>query len=203
MKKSPPIIGLLGGIGSGKSAVAFALKECGCIVADADANAKAVLHDPEVREQLIVWWGTKVLCTDGDIDRKAISDIVFHDEEARKQLEQLIHPRVRCMQEAQFAETEASTRGLVIDAPLLLEVGLDTLCDALIFVESSRELRLSRVSESRGWTLEELDRREDAQLPLDTKRNKADYVLINEGALDEVQFQVEQILGDIHIGRHI
>jgi dephospho-CoA kinase len=203
MKKSPPIIGLLGGIGSGKSAVAFALKECGCIVADADANAKAVLHDPEVREQLIVWWGTKVLRTDGDIDRKAISDIVFHDEEARKQLEQLIHPRVRCMQEAQFAETEASTRGLVIDAPLLLEVGLDTLCDALIFVESSRELRLSRVSESRGWTLEELDRREDAQLPLDTKRNKADYVLINEGELDEVRNQVKQILEDIHNGRHI
>ena len=86
MKKSPPIIGLLGGIGSGKSAVAFALKECGCIVADADANTKAVLHDPEVREQLIAWWGTKVLRTDGDIDRKAISDIVFHDEEFRAYL---------------------------------------------------------------------------------------------------------------------
>jgi dephospho-CoA kinase len=203
MNQSPFVIGLMGGIGSGKSAVAQALKHFGCVVADADANAKAVLLDSEVRDQLVAWWGTEILNEEGLVDRKAVSDIVFKDDQARKQLEDIVHPRVAQMQEAQFAAAQEGTVALVIDAPLLLEAGLDSVCDYLIFVDSSRETRLQRVLQSRGWNNDELQRREETQIALDKKREKADYVLINEGALDEVQYQVEQILGDIHIGRHI
>jgi dephospho-CoA kinase len=197
------VIGLMGGIGSGKSVVAQALKDLGCVVADADANAKAVLLNSQVRDQLVAWWGAEILNADGIVNRRAVSDIVFQDERARKQLEEVVHPRVRQMQEAQFCAAQEGTRALVIDAPLLLEAGLDSLCDALIFVDSSQETRLQRVTQTRGWDSDELQRREEAQIPLDKKRKKADYVLINEGALDEVRSQVKQILEDIHNGRHI
>ena len=139
MKRKPPIIGLTGGIGSGKSAVASVFLEHGCIVANADENAKAVLLDSEVRDTLVGWWGEKILNIDGHIDRTIIADIVFEDDEALQKLENLIHPRARQMQEAQFAAAPEGTRGLVIDAPLLIEAGLDSLCEIIVYVEASRE----------------------------------------------------------------
>ena len=197
----PPIIGLTGGIGSGKSAVASVFQEHGCVVANADENAKAVLRDSEVRNQLVAWWGSKVLDFDGHVDRKMLANIVFNDSSAREQLEKLVHPRARQIQEAQFKNAPQGTRALIIDAPLLIEAGLDALCEAVVFIEASREIRIERVKKTRGWTEEELTRREVAQLPLDTKRNKADYVLINEGTLDEVHNQVKQILEDMNNGQ--
>lgn len=198
MNMLPPIIGLTGGIGSGKSAIASVFKEHGCVVANADENAKAVLRDSEVREQIAQWWGVEILDVDGYVNQSVLADIVFEDAKARKLLEELVHPRARQMQEAQFKNAPQGTRGLVIDAPLLFEAELDVLCDIIIFIEASREIRLQRVQQTRGWTQAELCRREEAQLPLDTKRNKADYVLINEGALDEAHGQVKQILQDIN-----
>ena len=203
MKRKPPIIGLTGGIGSGKSAVASVFLEHGCIVANADENAKAVLLDSEVRDTLVEWWGEKILNIDGHIDRTIIADIVFEDDEALQKLEILIHPRARQMQEAQFAAAPEGTRGLVIDAPLLIEAGLDSLCEIIVYVEASREIRLNRVQKTRDWTAEELNRREAAQLPLDTKRNKADYVLINESELGAVHRQVKQLLEDMNNRRRI
>jgi len=107
------------------------------------------------------------------------------------------------MQEAQFAAAPEGTRGLVIDAPLLIEAGLDSLCEIIVYVEASREIRLNRVQKTRDWTAEELNRREAAQLPLDTKRNKADYVLINESELGAVHCQVKQLLEDMNNRRRI
>jgi dephospho-CoA kinase len=198
MNQAPPIIGLTGGIGSGKSAVASIFQEHGCVVANADENAKAVLLDSEVRDTLVEWWGEKILNIDGHIDRAIIADIVFEDKESLHRLEKLTHPRALQMQEAQFESAPQGTRGLVIDAPLLLETGLDSLCQIIVYIDASREIRLNRVQKTRGWTVEELERREAAQLPLDMKRNKADYVLINEGELDKVHCQVKQLLEDIN-----
>ena len=197
MKKKLPIIGLTGGIGSGKSTIASLLKDGGCVVSDADENTSTVLKDSEVRDQLVEWWGKEVLNTDGLVNREAVSQTVFNNEIQRLKLESLIHPRVRLMQESQFSAAPSETIALVIDAPLLVETGLESLCDVIIFVEASKETRLQRVFDNRGWTSEELELREETQLPLDTKRNKADYVVINEGELDETHNQVKQILEDI------
>ena len=198
---SPPTIGLTGGIGSGKSTIASICKKLGCIVANADENAKKVLQSKEVKRQLVAWWGDTVINSDGTIDNAAIATIIFNDDSERFRLESLIHPQALKLQEVQFSEANEKTNALVIDAPLLLETGLDEQCDTIIFVDASVEIRQNRVKTNRGWSIEELNNREAAQLPLDTKRKRADYVVINEGELDEVQHQVERILEDIHSER--
>ncbi len=193
----PPTIGIVGGIGSGKSTVATALDELGCVIACADANVKKILATKEIQEELVAWWGNAVLDADGELNTKAIADLVFNNEKERGRLEQLLHPLARNMQEAAFEKADQHTKACVIDAPLLLETSLAELCDFIIFVEVSTEIRQNRVIASRGWTAEELERRESTQLPLDIKRKRADYIVMNEGDLDNVKHQVEQILEDI------
>ena len=194
-----PTIGMTGGIGSGKSTVATMFESLDCIVANADENAKQALHDPEIKEQLIDWWGEAILNEDGNIDNAAIAAIIFKDKSQRVQLESVLHPRARLLQEEQFQTATKTTKALIIDAPLLIEAGLDEQCDAIVFVDASIETRLSRIKTSRGWSEEEFNRREAAQLPLDKKREKADYVVTNEGNLGEVLHTVGQILEDIRM----
>jgi len=199
MNATIPTIGLTGGIGSGKSTIANFFKELGCIVANADTNAKAALQTQPVQKQLVEWWGDGVLDSEGNIDTRCIAEIIFNDDSARERLEKLLHPLARLRQDEQFSEANDETVAFVIDAPLLIEVGLHELCDVIVFIDASEEIRYQRVQKNRGWTIEELNRRESAQLPLDTKRKKADYVVINEGDLHLVQTQVQQILDDIRM----
>jgi dephospho-CoA kinase len=198
-----PTIGLIGGIGSGKSTVAEAFRSLGCIVANADENAKKALLDEDIRDQLVSWWGKDILDEDGSVSHKALATIVFKDKSQRLRLESVLHPRAKQIQEEQFRLACDGTKALIIDAPLLLEAGLDEQCDAIVYVDASLEIRQNRVKKYRGWSIDEFNRREAAQLPLDTKRNKADYVVINEGELDEVHNQVKQILEDIHNRRPV
>ena len=102
MNNKLPIIGLMGGIGSGKSTVASMLNELGCVVADADANTNTILQEDDVVAQLVSWWGGRLLNEQGQVDHSALGAIVFSDSEKRGQLEALIHPRVRELQTAQF-----------------------------------------------------------------------------------------------------
>ena len=198
MTTSIPVIGITGGIGSGKSFVAQCFASFDCVIANADDNAKIALNKPEAQAALVDWWGEEVVSEDGQTNRALLASIVFNDDEARQKLEALIHPAVREMQSEQFAQAPEKTTALVIDAPLLLETDLHTLCDAVVFVQASDEIRLSRVMESRGWDANELRRREEAQLPLDKKANSADYVIINESDQSSVMTQVKQILDDIN-----
>lgn len=189
-----PVIGLAGGVGSGKSTVASILAGLGCVVADADALARLALQEPHIRDTIAGWWGPGVLDASGGIDRKAVARIVFDRPEELKRLESLVHPWIRQRQRELFAAAPREAKALVIDAPLLFEAGLDRECDAVIFVEADREARLARVSATRGWTAAELDRREGSQLPLDEKRMRADYTVVNDGDLDGLTDQVRRIL---------
>lgn len=198
MPTSIPVIGITGGIGSGKSFVSKLFASFDCVVANADDNAKVVLNKPETQAVLSEWWGEEVITDEGQTNRSFIASIVFNDGEARKKLESLIHPAVREMQNEQFSQAPANTIALVIDAPLLLETDLHTLCDAIVFVQASDDIRLTRVKETRGWDENELRRREEAQMPLDKKADSADYVIINESDQSSVMTQVKQILDDIN-----
>ncbi len=176
------VIGLAGGIGAGKSAVARVMAELGCVVSDSDALARAALERDDVRAQLVSWWGEGVISTDGKVDRGAVSRIVFGDDEQRLRLEALVHPLVRVSRgEAIARARDAGARAFVIDAPLLFEAGLDAECDVVVFVDAPREVRLARVREHRGWDEAELDRREAAQLAVEEKRRRADVVVLNDG----------------------
>ena len=189
-----PIIGVTGGIGSGKSLVANILKENGCVVADADENTKVVLHRKEVQQQLVEWWGAKVLDDNGNVDRAFVASIVFNEANEINRLESLIHPLVRKLQEETFNNAPKDAIGLVIDAPLLMESGLDTLCDAIIFVDSPFETRLKRVVEHRSWNEEQLRKREASQIGLDTKRSSADHIIINDGDIAHIEQQTRSVL---------
>ncbi len=196
-----PVIGLAGGIGSGKSTVARFLEGLGCVVSDSDAEAKACLRDPEVRGLLVARWGSGVLDRGGEIDRSAVARIVFNDEGERAWLESVIHPRLERTRRSKFERAAASgAAGLVIDAPLLFEAGLDKGCDAVIFVDCPRSERLRRVRESRGWDESELDRREKAQMPLDEKRRRSDYVVLNTGDPDDLETGVREAFEQIRRG---
>ena len=202
-----PIIGLAGGIGAGKSTVARALADEGCVVADSDALARQAYNDPEIRRELIAWWGDRVRDCHAchaepnrmppPVDRRAIAEIVFEHPAERARLEALIHPWIARQREALFAAAPAGTRALVIDAPLLFETGLHQRCDRVIFVDSSQETRLSRVRSARGWAAAELGRREAAQWSLERKRALSTDLIQNDGDIVEVRRQLQQILGGL------
>ena len=204
---TPPIIGLAGAPGSGKSTVARILAELGCVVADSDDIAHHAYNDPAIRRQILEWWGDRVRdchgChgeingTPAPVDRNRIAAIVFDAPAERARLEALLHPWIAKRRAEIFAAAPPGTRALVIDAPLLFEVGLDAQCSTVIFVDSPREMRLTRVHATRGWSAADLARREDAQWPLDQKRASAHHVIHNDGDPASLRAQVCAVLDEV------
>lgn len=187
----PIVIGLTGGIGAGKSEVGAILAESGFTVVDSDKQAKEALDRPDVREELVKWWGDRVLSPEGRIDRRAVAQIIFSDQNERARLEQLVHPLVKANRaELVDAAAREGRPGVVVDSPLLLESGSDRECDVIIFVDSPREQRLRRVQATRGWDEAELARRENAQLPLEVKRRQSDVVIINDSTPQALRQQI-------------
>jgi dephospho-CoA kinase len=194
--QSKPVIGLAGGIGSGKSAVARQMGSLGGFVIDADALAKQALQRAEVIEQLVAWWGEGMLDAEGQADRAKIAQRVFENPEERKRLEGLIHPLVAEQRAKliQAAGADPAVRFIVLDVPLLFEVGLDRECDRVVFVEADEATRLKRVGEQRGWGPEELARRERNQMPLDRKRSQAHDMIRNDRSEGQSLAQVRELL---------
>jgi dephospho-CoA kinase len=172
------VVGLLGGIASGKSTLAAELAACGAEVVDADALAHLCLERPDIRGRVKARFGAGVLAADGSIDRKALAAVAFADAGDRRDLEAIVHPCVRREIEARLAARGPGL--LVLDVPLLEESGLAEVCDATIFLEAPLRARLARAA-SRGWSAQELRRREASQTPPEAKKARADFVLRNEG----------------------
>jgi dephospho-CoA kinase len=200
-----PIIGLAGGIGSGKSHAAALLREMGCRVIDSDAQVRAAYESEPVRRQLRNWWGDEVFTPDGKVDRRAIGQRVFTKGDERERLERLIHPLVAAAREREMADAAADKMALafVWDTPLLFEKGLNRQCDAVVFIDAPWQVRLQRVADSRGWSDDELRRRENFQWPLDKKRSFSDYVLNSTGDAEEFRSQVRQTLSRILANQHL
>ena len=193
-----PVIGLAGGIGAGKSAVALALQRLGCVVSDSDARAKALLDRPDIRARLVQWWGPRVTDPMGRIDRRAVASIIFPDPAERARLEGLIHPILKLEREVEAERAKRDgAAAFVVDAPLLFEAGLHEACDAVIFVDAPLAHRLERVRASRGWDEHELARREVAQWPIERKRAACGYVVTNAGDLESLAAEVARALAAI------
>jgi dephospho-CoA kinase len=186
------IIGLVGGVASGKSLAAKMLVELGAVHLDADRTGHAVLaEDAEVRQALIDRWGNAILDADGRVDRSAVAQRVFAKSEAgaedRKFLEDVLHPRIReRLNRKRDQALAAGKPAIVLDAPLLLEADWGSLCDIILMIDSPRELRLERAV-ARGWTEADFDQREAAQWPPDKKRQFADAVIPNHGSADDLR----------------
>ncbi len=201
VKTGKPIIGLAGGIGSGKSTVAALMRKLGAAVICADEIGHEELDHPDVLAEVQRWWGSSVVRPDGRADRETIRRIVADDPAARGRLEKLLHPRIDRRSRELLARYQAdpTVRAVVWDAPLLYEAGLDRCCDRVIFVETDERSRVDRVGRQRGWSPEELRTLEKTQKPLDFKRQKADYV-VNNSDNDDLSRQVEDVFSAILSG---
>jgi dephospho-CoA kinase len=197
---SPTIVlGVLGGIASGKSAVARMLAGPEGEVIDADELAHRALERPEVLEEVRARFGDEVFDAEGRPDRAAIARIAFRSADHRRALEGWIHPVVRVrIRELLTAARSRGVPRVVLDVPLLLENeaehGLASLCDELVFVDSDEAERERRVMRDRGWSPGEMARREASQLPLEEKRERAHHVIENNGDLERLKAAVLSLL---------
>jgi dephospho-CoA kinase len=207
------ILGVLGGIGSGKSTVTRMLVEEGAEAIDADAEAHEVIELPEVRASLRAWLGDEVFCggTGGDasgdvcrgagkVDRRAVARLVFQDADRLRRLENLLHPevcrRIEGRVRAFRARPDAESRVLVLDVPLLLESDLVRLCDEVAFVDAPQEQRRLRTRD-RGWSPKDLETRELHQAATDEKRKAATRCVDNSGSLEDTRRQVKRLYQEL------
>lgn len=191
-----PILGLIGGMGSGKSRIAMEFAKHGGRIISGDQAGHEALRQPDIKARLVERWGSKILDANGEIDRRTVAGLVFNNDEERKTLEALVFPFIeqRFREESAKARQDPAVRFVVLDAAIMLEAGWNNVCDRLVYVDSPRMLRLHRLAEQRGWREEEVTAREKAQMPLEEKRRRADAVIDNSGTPEEAAAQVEHLL---------
>jgi dephospho-CoA kinase len=190
------VIGLTGGIGCGKSLAAQYFAELGALVIDADQLARAAIErGSDGFDEVVAIFGDGIL-KDGNIDRRALGEIVFKDPSAKAQLENIIHPFVR----REFEEAVASLKGdqvLVYEIPLLVETKAHERFDVVITVESELENRIARLR-GRGMHISEIEGRIAAQATREERIEVADFLIENDGTEDELLRQVENIWDSLH-----
>lgn len=189
------MVGLTGGIGSGKSAVSRLLAERGAVVVDADVVAREVVKagTPGLA-RVVEEFGEQVLLPDGSLDRAALGTRVFSDPEALSRLNAIVHPLIGARTAELLEQARASGVPLVVhDVPLLVEGGLASTYDVVVVVAAEQETQLDRLVRLRGMTEEEARRRIAAQAPLEDKLAVADQVVHNDGSLGDLAAQVDRL----------
>ena len=194
-----PIIGILGGIGSGKSTVAAEFAKLGCKVIDADKIAhELLLYKTAVKEKVVGLFGQDILDPAGKIDREKLAEVVFADARKLSLINEIIHPLVlqRAQELIKQYDCQKQVKAIVLDMPLLVEVGWDKRCDKLIFVDCEQELRLDRAKKL-GFDKNQVKIRENFQISLDNKANLADNTLNNNSDFSVLAKQVVNIFSYI------
>lgn len=189
----PFVIGLVGGVASGKSHVGRAFESAGAVRIDADLLGHQVLERPLVIRMLTQIFGHDIVDGEGKIVREKLGQLVFGNDsaarDARRQLEAIVHPLIHAEAVHQLQNLKDHSTpplAVLIDAPLLLEADWEPLCDAVLFVDTPLEVRQQR-AEARQWSAEELDKREASQLPLAEKRSRATHVVAGDLKPDELE----------------
>jgi dephospho-CoA kinase len=194
------IVGLTGGVASGKTAVSQVLKEEGAYIIDADQIARELVqpHKPAWNE-LIRAFGKGILQKDGSIHRKKLADKVFVDPKQRKLLNQILHPRIK--EEMDRRTKEIGQRDpeaiVVIDAPLIVELGDHREMDKLIVVTTTQTQQIERLKDRDGAKPEEALRIVSSQMPLEEKVKLADFVIRNEGSLEETKNRAREVFKEL------
>lgn len=192
-----PVVGLIGGVGSGKSSVARGVAARAPVaVIDADRLGHEALREPVVKEALRQRFGSEIFDPQGEVERSRLAERVFGVENAsaRSDLNAIVHPEIgQRTREQIHAARAGGALAVLLDAAVLLEAGWDQHCDAVVFIDAKPEVRLRRVQARNGWTESELQRREASQLPLDEKRRRSTLTIDNsedtpQGAFELLDF---------------
>ena len=195
-----PVVGIVGGIGSGKSAVAnWVATQVRVAVLNADQLGHESLEDPEIKDALIQRFGQGILGADQKIERALLAREVFgtaaSQQSARQELERIVHPGIeRRIKAGIDAAAAAHQEVVLLDAAVLLEAGWKGRCDLLVYIDTPDAIRLARVLEHRGWTEDELRRRESSQWSLMDKRRECDLIVTNDRDLEYAGRQLLQSL---------
>ena len=194
-----PIIGILGGVGSGKSTVADEFAKLGCKVIDADKIAHELLDKKNVQDKIAALFGKNILDSSGKIDRKKLADVVFADADKLSSLNKIVHPFVLRRAEGLIERynRQNQVKAIVLDMPLLVEVGWAKRCDKLIFVGCGRQLRIDRAKKLGIFGENQLKIRENFQISLDKKVDIADNMVDNNSDLSGLAKQVTDIFSYI------
>jgi dephospho-CoA kinase len=189
-----PVIGLVGGVCSGKSTASAEFAALGCRVIDADAAGHALLREDAVRQAIRARWGDGVFGADGQVSRSALGKLVFADAAEMAALNAIMHPPMRREFQRQItaALADPAVPAVVLDAAVLFEAGWNDLCTCVVFVEASLAEREARAA-GRGWDAAALASREKMQIPLDKKRAKCDYLLQNSSGVSRLREQVRTL----------
>jgi dephospho-CoA kinase len=195
------LIGLTGNIASGKSEVARMLADRGATLIDADVLAReAVEPDTQALRDIVKRWGKDVLKSDGSLDRGALRQIVFADQNELDALNRIVHPGVTRLRDREIAKARERGDDLVVCViPLLFERNLVEEFDAIVLVDAPRPLRLERLVRTRG--LDETDAMNMivSQMPAELKRARADYVIENNGSLEDLERDVDELWSSLHL----
>ncbi len=190
------IIGLTGGIASGKSTVSKIFRELGAEIIDADIKAKEISEREDVIKEIGNIFGKEVINSEGKIDRLKIKEIVFNNKEKLKKLNDLIHPKV--MEEFKKIKENTGKNDIIIfDVPLLFESGMDKMCDKIILVFTDKDIQIKRMLERDGITEELAEKIINSQMSLEEKLNKSQIHLENNGTLEDLREKSETIYREL------
>ncbi len=193
MKQRLKVIGITGGIASGKSTIAEMLESLGADVIDADKMCHELINTKDIAYEITKRWGNQIRDNHGKIKRDALAEVVFSDREELSALNRIIHPEVIKQIKSRIAKlkVEASTEAIVLDAALVVESNLIDICDIMLFVDTKKNTCKTRVQNSRKWPLDEITKREKFQGLLQQKREIADVVINNNHSKEDTLYQVK------------
>jgi dephospho-CoA kinase len=193
------VIGLTGGIASGKSTVSNMIKKMGIRVVDADQIAREVVEvGKPAYDQIVKAFGSGILQADRSINREKLGGLIFSDQTKREQLNQIVHPAVRKEMINQVEdEKHRQSKAVVLDIPLLFESKLTYMVDQTILVYVDEQTQLKRLMERNGYSEEEATMRIQSQLPLKEKRELADKIIDNNGSINQTEEQLHQIITEL------
>jgi len=167
-------------------------------IIDADQAGHHQLRKPEIRDQLMRLFGSEIIAQDGEIDRRRLALLVFGEtpehNQRRELLNQIVRPGIREDIRRQISSAPQDVDAIILDAALLLEAGWAAECDALIFVDTPLDLRRQRVAINRGWSADELQKRESSQLDVERKKATCHFVVDNSGSPEDSASQMERYL---------
>ena len=198
--KNPKVIGVTGGIGSGQSSVCQYLSKLGCKVIDVDKKARQIINrDRSLQSDLKKTFGKEIFFRNGQLNRRLLASIAFQDEEKTQKLNRLVHPRMvaEVIEEMENARFSQKYPLVVIDAALIYEISIEQMFDSIIVVYTSLKMRIERVMKRDRQTRDEIMARVLRQISLEEKKKWADYIIDNDGTLEDLEKQTQTVFDNI------